>query len=312
LTAAVSAPSFYRFNGGHVCAYSFDADSSDWIQIGQVERAAAGVSVDLSADGRTLTIGAGAPFAFSETGWAEVWTFNEDSKEWAAVGETITAEVGDKRAIVSYWLRMLLFWLSATEAITLSIVSDMVVFAPFRYPMVRQSRQLGSDTLWEPQREASTASFRVLPGFAFVKATGARLGQGSILKDTMEENNWVTDFVAISGDGKRLVVGGPLPEPNWRDVLVSCPDFSDKLVGYIRVFDLSLATMPPSMQPTLAPNSDPTPSNTAPTAQPTTSPTLAPSESGDTLAALASAALTQGLPFDHVDVSVIGTFLLYL
>jgi hypothetical protein len=35
LTAAVSASSFFRFNGGHVRVYSFDADSSDWIQIGQ-------------------------------------------------------------------------------------------------------------------------------------------------------------------------------------------------------------------------------------------------------------------------------------
>jgi hypothetical protein len=127
-----------------------------------------------------------------------------------------------------------------------------------------------------------------------------------------EEDNWATDFVAISGNEKRLVVGGPLPEPNWSDVLVSCPDFSNKLVGSIRVFDLGLAPMPPSTQPTLAPNSDPTPSNTAPTAQPTTSPTLAPSESGDTLAALPSVALTRGLPFGYVGVLVIGTFLLHL
>jgi hypothetical protein len=99
LTAAVSAPSFFRSNGGHVRVYSFDTDSSDWIQIGQtifgqVERAACGFSVDLSADGRTLAIG--APFAFNQTGYAEVWTFNEDSEEWAAVGEPIAAEVGDK------------------------------------------------------------------------------------------------------------------------------------------------------------------------------------------------------------------------
>jgi hypothetical protein len=90
LTAAVSAPSFFRINGGRVGVYSFDADSSDWIQIGQtfffgqVERAAADFSVDPSADGR------------NETGYAEVWKFNEDSKEWAAVGEPITAKVGDK------------------------------------------------------------------------------------------------------------------------------------------------------------------------------------------------------------------------
>jgi hypothetical protein len=305
LTAAISAPSFFRLNGGHVRVYSFDADSSDWIQIGQtifgqVERAGAGFSVDLSADGKTLAIG--APFAFNQTGYAEVWTFNENSEEWAAVGEPITAEVGDKTGY-----RVVL---SADASILAVSYGGYRPLDSFRYGRVRafqipdgqtEWEQLGSDILPVEDNPdeivyesygtglslgmssdgktlavgAPATSFScIIPGLArvlrFSEGDWSQIGSGiDSERRYREEDSWGTDFVAISGDGKRLVVGGPLPEPNWRDVLVSCPEFRVELVRSIRVFDLGLATMPPSMQPTLVPTS-------IPTLQPTVMPTLAP------------------------------------
>jgi hypothetical protein len=302
-----------------------------------------------------------------------VWTFNEDSKEWTAVGEPITAEVGDRTGY-----RVVL---SADASILAVSYGGYSPSDSFRYGRVRafqipdgqtEWEQLGSDIL--PAEDdpdeivggsygdglslgissdgktlavaAPATSFNcIIPGlarvFRFSEGDWSQIGSGiDSERRYREEDNWGTDFVAISGNGKRLVVGGPLPEPNWRDVLVSCPDSSDELVGSIRVFDLGLATMPPSMQPTLVPTSIPTlqptvmptlaptriptlpptvvptpelsstRSNITSTAQPTTSPTSAPSDSKGT-----SAAFTQGFPSGYVimsGISVVGTFLLYL
>jgi hypothetical protein len=153
-----------------------------------------------------------------------------------------------------------------------------------------------------------------------------------------EEDNWGTDFVAISGNGERLVVGGRLIEPNWREDIgeVSCSDSGDEVVGSIRVFDLGLATMPPSTQPSTVtptsapstsgvttsgdgPTSNPTPKINRSEAQPTTSPTLAPSDSFSTATTMPtesnSAAFTKGICSGYVGMSglsVVGTFLMYL
>jgi hypothetical protein len=375
LTAAVGAPSFYRWtDGGQVRVYSFDTDSSDWIQIGeplfgQVARGSFGFAVDLSADGRTVAVG--APYAYNLTGYAEVWTFNENGEEWEAVGEPITAEVGDETGY-----RVVL---SDDASIMAVSYGGYRPFGDIRNGLVRVFQipngqtdweQLGSDILPMEDTElvdwsfgdgrslgissdgqtlavgAPASSFNCIIG-GLARVLRFSLGDWSPIGSPIdsekrygEDSNWGTDFVALSGNGKRLVVGGPLREPNWREVYTPCRSFSEEVAGSIRVFDLGLATMPPSTQPTLAPTtiptniptlqptvtptsvpstSDPT-SNPAPgssksTAQPTASPTLAPSKSQDTLPALPSAALTQGLPSGYVvisGISVIVTFLLYL
>jgi hypothetical protein len=205
---------------------------------------------------------------------------------------------------------------------------------------------------------APAASFNcIIPGlarvFRFSEGDWNQIGSGiDAERRYNEEDSWGTDFVAISGNGERLVVGSPLPEPNWGDVLVSCPDFDEVLVESVRVFNLGIATMPPSTKPTLAPTSIPTlqptvmltsaptsiptsqptvmptlapmsitsaPTN-IPTLQPTVMPTLAPSfrtSSNSIVTAQpttdTSAAFTKGSPCGFVVMSsVAGTFLLFL
>jgi hypothetical protein len=388
LTAAVSAPSLYRSDGGSVRVYTFDTDSSDWIQIGQtifgqVRGAACGFSVDLSADGKTLAIG--APFAFNQTGYAEVRTFNEDSEEWEMVGEPLASEVGDKTGY-----RVVL---SADASILAVSYAGYKPVGDNRFGLVRafhipngqtEWEQLGSDILPAEDNPdeivggsygdglslgmssdgqtlvvgAPAASFNcIIPGlarvFRFSEGDWNQIGSGiDAERRYNEEDSWGTDFVAISGNGERLVVGSPLPEPNWGDVLVSCPDFDEVLVESVRVFNLGIATMPPSTKPTLAPTSIPTlqptvmltsaptsiptsqptvmptlapmsitsaPTN-IPTLQPTVMPTLAPSfrtSSNSIVTAQpttdTSAAFTKGSPCGFVVMSsVAGTFLLFL
>jgi hypothetical protein len=99
LTVAIGGPSLFRSgNPGLVRVYSYDVVASDWNPLGQdvvgeVEDDAAGFAVDLSADGRTLALG--APHVRDLAGYARILRLSEEG-QWESVGLQIAGEEGDE------------------------------------------------------------------------------------------------------------------------------------------------------------------------------------------------------------------------
>ena len=90
------------FNSGHVRVYNMDGSSSSWKQLGQdIDGEAAydesGWSVSLSADGKTVAIGAdGNDSNGAIAGHVRVYHMNDTSSSWAQVGDDID---GNQRVI---------------------------------------------------------------------------------------------------------------------------------------------------------------------------------------------------------------------
>ena len=94
---AVGAP-FVFGSWGQVNVYTWDESSSTWNQLGQDLSGTAGdqlgTSLALSADGKTVAIGAPAS---STGGYVQVYTFDETSSNWIKAGQQIDgdAQPGD-------------------------------------------------------------------------------------------------------------------------------------------------------------------------------------------------------------------------
>jgi hypothetical protein len=321
LTVAIGGPSLFRSGDpGLVRVYSYDAGASDWNLLGQdvvgeVEDAAAGFAVDLSADGRTLAVG--APYARDLAGYARILYLSEED-QWESVGLQIAGEEDDE---VGYQVAM------SADASILAVSSGgfrplvdirngrvQVYEAPLPNEMVWT--QIGSDILPLDDPEDSfggsfgdgrslaiSADGRTLalaaPGHSFTcmipglakvfrfEDDWTQIGSSIDSENRRyDEFTWGTDFVALSGDATRLIVGGPLQDPNWRESgYNACDSGRVKYVGNVRVFNLAELGNPttqpsisPTPAPTLSPTSNPTLTPTLiPTRLPSTIPTLPPS-----------------------------------
>ena len=100
-TVAIGAP-INNGNGtdsGHVRIYTYSSDTTSWTQLGtdidgEAEYDQSGYSISLSADGRTVAIG--APYNNGSGGHVRIYTYNSDTFAWVQLGSDIDGEaIGD-------------------------------------------------------------------------------------------------------------------------------------------------------------------------------------------------------------------------
>jgi hypothetical protein len=275
--------------------------ASDWNLLGQdvvgeVEDDAAGFSVDLSSDGMTLALG--APYARDLAGYARILRLSEEG-QWESVGLQIAGEEGDE---VGYQVAM-----SADASILAISSGGFRPFGDFRNGRVQVYEvplpnemlwtRIGSDILpvgdsnGDGRSLAISADGRTLalaaPGQSFncmiaglaivfrFEDDWTQIGSAIDSENRLlEKYSWGTDFVALSDDATRLIVGGPLQDPDWLESGYSaCKSGSVNSLGYVRMFMLA-ELGDPTTQPSTSPDTEkPTP---APTLSPTSIPTVVP------------------------------------
>jgi hypothetical protein len=186
LTVAIGGPSMFRSGGpGLVRVFSYDAVSSDWNLLGQdvvgeVEDDAAGFAVDLSADGRTLVVG--APYALDLAGYVRILRLSEEG-QWEPVGLQIAGEEDDE---VGYRVAI------SADASILAVSSGGFRHydAHIRNGRVRvYEAPLPNEMLW------TKMGSDILPDDDPADISGGSFGDGRSL--------------AISADGRTLALGAP-------------------------------------------------------------------------------------------------------
>jgi hypothetical protein len=324
LTVAIGGPSLFRSGDpGLVRVYSYDVVGSDWKMLGQdvvgeAEDDAAGFAVDLSADGRTLVVG--APYARNLAGYARILRLTEED-QWESVGLQIAGEEDDE---VGYQVAM-----SADASILAISYGGFRPTVDTRKGRVRVYEapppnetiwtQIGSDILPADDPEdffgrslgdgrslAISADGRTLalaaPGQSFncmidglakvfrFEDDWTQIGSSIDSENRRyDKHMWGTDFVALSGDATRLIVGGPLQDPDWRESgYNACESGRENYVGNVRVFNLAEFGNPTTYPSTSPATEMPTPAMTLsptliPTLLPSTIPTLLPSAAPSSL-----------------------------
>jgi FG-GAP repeat len=233
-------------NAGHVRVYSFNSTSGNWTQVGlDVDGEAAndqsGYSVAMSADGKTIAIG--APYNGANglnAGHVRVLSINSTSRNWTQVGLDIDGEAAcDQPGLCDES-----GWSVAMSADGKTIAAG----APFN----------GGN--------GNNAGHVRVYAISSISGNWTQVGldiDGEAINDRSGYS------IAMSADGKTIVVGAPFNDGNGNNA------------GHVRVYKYETApTRSPTKTPTKVPTRTPTKTPTTSTNAPESTTTECPNDCG--------------------------------
>jgi FG-GAP repeat len=283
-------------NAGHVRVYSINATSVNWTQVGlDVDGEAAndqsGWSVAMSADGKTIVIGAifnGGKTPNSRSGHARVYSINSTSGNWTQVGLDIDGEAIDDRSgnavaisadgktiavgatlndgkgsnsghVRVYSINSTSgYWSQVGLDIDGQAVNDQCGYSVAMSP---DSKTIVIGARLNDENGLDAGNVRVYS----INSTGVDWTQIGLDIDGEATNDFSGSSVAMSADGKTVAIGAPFNDGNNK---------TDS--GHARVYKYLPITIAPTKSPTKAPTKSPT---KAPTKAPSKSPTKSPTKS---------------------------------